>query len=158
MKLKHITKKPEGFADFEETTPQIIEGTLQRTFIKTPWTIEKARTALLEKATERRWNEETGGMALPDGTQLHTTLADQNRITTVIANARLAGVTYVDFKAKSGWIYITIEQLESISGAIALHVQQCFSAERFHHNAITQLTTLEEIENYDLNQWWPTYD
>lgn len=158
MKLKHTTKKPEGFADFQEAAPQVIDGVLQRTYVKTPWELEKARQTLLEKITTKRWEVEVGGMKLPDGTELHTRVDDQNRITTVIANAQLAGVTEVDFKAKSGWVTRTIPQLEQIASAIALHVQRCFTAERLHHEYIAQIPTLEELENYNINQWWPTYE
>jgi len=158
LKIKHTTKAPEGFADFQEDTPQVIDGVLQRTYIKTPWELEKARQALLDKVTAKRWEVEVGGMKLPNGTELHTRVDDQNRITSVIANARLAGVSEVDFKAKSGWVTLTLQELEQIAAAIALHVQECFTAERRHHEYIAQIPTHEELENYNINQWWPTYE
>lgn len=157
MKLKHTSKKPEWFADYQEDTPKVIDGVLQRTYIKTPWELEKARQALLDKITAKRWEVEVGGMKLPNGTELHTRVDNQNRITSVIANAQLAGVSEVDFKAKSGWVTLTLQELEQIAAAIALHVQQCFTAERMHHEYINQIPTLEELENYNIHQWWPTY-
>jgi hypothetical protein len=158
LKLKHTTKKPEGLADYKEDTPKVIDGVLQRTYTKTPWELEKAREVLLGRVTAKRWEVEVGGMKLPNGTELHTRVDDQNRITSVIANARLAGVREVDFKAKSGWVTLTLQELEQIAAAIALHVQGCFTSERRHQEYIVQIPTLEELENYNINQWWPTYE
>lgn len=110
---------------------------------------------LTRAATARRWEVETGGVALPGGLQVDSTTEDQNRITSVIANAELAGVTTVDFKAGSGWVTLTIAELQGIAAAIALHVQACFSAERAHHEAIAVLASLPEARAYDLGQGWP---
>jgi hypothetical protein len=113
---------------------------------------EKAR--LLDAATAKRWEVEAGGVTFPDGTRVGSTTEDQNRITTVIANAQHAGVTSVDFKAASGWLTLSIAELEGVAAAIALHVQACFSAERAHHEAIASLT-LAQARAYDINGGWP---
>lgn len=114
------------------------------------------KAQLLADATAKRWAVETGGVTFPDGTHVSSTTDDQNRITTVIANAALAGVTSVDFKAASGWVTLTMPELQGIAAAIAIHVQGCFSAERAHHDAITALTTLPAARAYDVGQGWPT--
>ncbi len=114
---------------------------------------DKAR--LLAAATARRWEVETGGVSFPDGTRVGTTTEDQNRITTVIANAALAGVSAVDFKAATGWVSLTLAELQGLAAVIALHVQACFTAERAHHEAITELTSIAEVRDYDLSASWP---
>ena len=83
--------------------------------------------ATLQAVSAKRWAVETGGATVG------TTIDDQNRITSVIANAQLAGVASVDFKAQSGWVTLSLTQMQGIAAAIALHVQACFSAERAHH-------------------------
>lgn len=117
--------------------------------------LEAAKAQLLEAATAKRWAVETGGLAFPDGTRIGSTTEDQNRITTVIANAQHAGVTSVDFKAASGWLTLSIAELQGIAAAIALHVQDCFSVERTHHEAVAALTTLAQAQAYDINGGWP---
>lgn len=123
--------------------------------------------ALKEKITNKRWKIETGGLMLPSGVHVATGIDDQNRITSVIANAELAGVEVVDFKAASGWVSVTVAELKAVAAAIALHVQQCFTAERMHHEAIDALEQLhaddaqalqQSLEAYDLEQGWPTTD
>lgn len=115
--------------------------------------------------TKKRWQVETGGITLPSGVQVATGIDDQNRITSVISNASLSGLETVSFKATSGWATLTISELEGIAAAIALHVQQCFSAERTHHETIDELAALHAdnasamrvlFENYDTNEGWPT--
>lgn len=110
---------------------------------------------LTEAATAHRWEVETGGITLPKGVQIKTGTDDQARITSVIANAHLAGVESVDFKAANGWITLTLAEIEAIAGAIALHVQACFAAERAHHEAIEALPTIEDAQQYDITEGWP---
>ena len=36
------------------------------------------------------------------------------------------------------------------------YVEKLFLAEKQHYEAIEQLTTIEEVQNYDLDQFWPS--
>jgi len=123
--------------------------------------------SIKDAMTQKRWEVETGGITLPTGVHVATGIDDQNRITSVIANARLAGLDSVSFKAASGWVTLTLAELEGVAAAIAMHVQQCFSAERAHHEAIDALEQLhadhehalqQALEAYDLEQGWPSTD
>lgn len=120
--------------------------------------------SLKEEITALRWQRETGGLTLPNGVRVATGIEDQNRITSVIANAQLAGVEKVDFKAASGWVTVTVRELQAIAAAIAVHVQACFTAERVHHEAIDALAAQYEgdakalqdaLAAYDTEQGWP---
>lgn len=124
-------------------------------------TVESVKDAI----TNKRWEAETGGIALPTGVRVATGIDDQNRITSVVANAERAGVAEVDFKAGSGWVRVTVAELQSIAAAIALHVQACFSAERAHHEAIDSLEAThagnqealqQALQAYDIEQGWPS--
>lgn len=120
--------------------------------------IEELRQNKLQAATDMRWAVMTGGLTLPGDIQVGTTIDDQNRITSVVANAELAGLTdadEVDFKAASGWVRVTIAEIKAIAGAIGQFVQACYSAERAHHEAIDALATREQIRDYDINVGWP---
>ena len=117
--------------------------------------------------TQKRWEVETGGITLSTGVHVATGIDDQNRITSVIANARLANLDTVSFKAASGWVTLTLDELEGVAVAIAMHVQVCFNAERAHHEAIDALEQLhaddpdtlqQALEGYDIEQGWPATD
>lgn len=117
-------------------------------------TPEQKRAELTNAVTALRWAKETGGLTLPNGITVGTKTEDQNRITTVIANAQLAGVTTVDFKAASGWVTLQLSEVQALAAAIALHVQACFSAERTHHEAIAALNDAA-LDSYDITTGWP---
>jgi len=115
-------------------------------------------TELREQATAVRWSVMTGGMELPGGIRVGTTIDDQNRITSVVANAALAGLAdedEVDFKSLGGWIKISIGQVKVIAGAIGQHVQACYTAERAHHEAIDLLDTPTDMNEYNVYAGWP---
>lgn len=117
--------------------------------------LQSLKAQLAAAVTAKRWAVETGGIEFPDGTRIATAVEDQNRITTVVANAQLAGVESVDFKAATGWVTLTLAEVQGIAAAIAIHVQGCFSVERSHHAAIEGLTTLEQARTYDVGAGWP---
>ncbi len=105
-------------------------------------------------ATACRWSHETGGLTL-GGVRVATALQDQNRIASVLAAMQVAEVDGVDFKADSGWVYLTGAELQGIAAAITAHVQACFSAERAHHEAIDALPDLSAALAYDVTEGWP---
>ena len=120
--------------------------------------LQTLKDSLTAAVTEKRWLCEISGVTLPSGVKVSTTIEDQNRITSVVSNAELAGVATVDFKSASGWVTLSIEQVKGIAVFIARHVQDCFSAERKHHEAIAQLTSLEEVQSYNIDLHWPKYN
>ncbi len=115
-----------------------------------PATLEEAKQQLRERATALRWEHETGGTTV-GGVRVLTGIEDQNRI----AGALVGAPATLDFKAESGWVTLTLEQLQGVAAAITAHVQACFSAERVHHEAIDALETLEEVQEYDIETGWP---
>ena len=133
---------------------ELVEGEYRARYTLAPLPTEQARADLIAAVSAKRWAVETGGITLPGGAVVGTTIDDQNRITSVIANAQLAGVTSVDFKAQSGWVTLSLDHMRGIAAAIALHVQACFTAERAHHEAIAAATDAE-LYGYDINAGWP---
>lgn len=132
---------------------QDVGGTLQRPDAPTA-TLQDAQAELKTKAAAMRWHIETSGITVA-GVRVTTTIEDQNRITSVIANAALAGVQAVDFKAASGWVSLGLAELQGIAASIALYVQHCYSSERAHCEAIDALQTLEAAHAYDIGAGWP---
>ncbi|MEG1584643.1 MAG: DUF4376 domain-containing protein [Anaerovorax sp.] len=139
--------------------------------------VEYFKATLKAQATERRWIHETGGIKFPDTSKppveipvdwpenrpkpqqpmvrINTTIDDQNRIATAIQGMADAKITEVDFKAASGWLRLTREQLAEIAAMIAAHVQACFTKERALHEAIEAVQTMEELNALDVNMGWP---
>lgn len=128
-------------------------GTLDKPEEPAP-TLQALQAELKARAAAMRWRVEAAGITVA-GVRVDTAIADQNRITSVAANAALAGVQAVDFKAASGWVSLGLPELQTIAAAIALHVQACYSAERAHCDAIDALQTLAAAQAYDIGSGWP---
>lgn len=151
-----------GYEDGQTPDPQLTPiSDAEADALRNPPVTAESLKAIV---TAFRWEVETGGITLPDGVTVATGIDDQNRITTVVANARLAGLDEVKFKAASGWITLTLAEVEGIAAAIARHVQACFAAECAHHEAIDALVALHKddpvalqaaLEGYDESQGWP---
>lgn len=151
MKLIHRDKQSD-FYTYTDITVQ--EGDIiTKGRIAKP--IEEIKTTLKDKVTSHRWQVETGGITLPNGARILTAIEDQNRINALMSNIRLSGLTEIDFKAANGWYKMTIPELEDMVKAIAIHLQQCFTAEKLNHEAIDSLTTIEELKSYDWTQHFP---
>lgn len=133
---------------------KLVGGDYRARYTLAPLPAEQVRADLMAAVSAKRWAVETGGLTLPGGATVGTTIDDQNRITSVIANAQLAGVASVDFKAQYGWVTLSLTQMQGIAAAIALHVQACFSAERAHHEAIAAASDAD-LYGYDINAGWP---
>lgn len=119
--------------------------------------LEQQKQRMRDAVTERRWEVMTGGLTLPNGMRVGTTIDDQNRITSVIANAELTGLTdisVVDFKGTDGWVSVTIADIKNIAGAVGRFVQHCYTTEKNHHTAINSLTDIEEVKMYDITSNW----
>lgn len=113
-------------------------------------TLEEMKQQLSERATQLRWERETGGVEI-NGVRVLTGIEDQNRIATALIGAPAT----LDFKAESGWVTLTLAELQGIAAAITTHVQACFTAERAHHEAIYALSTMESAHEYDVEAGWP---
>ncbi len=112
--------------------------------------LAEAKQQLRERATALRWEHETGGITV-GGVRVLTGVEDQNRIATALIGAPAT----LDFKAASGWVTLTLAELQGIADAITAHVQGCFSAERAHHEAIDALESMEAAQAYDVEAGWP---
>lgn len=119
-----------------------------------PRSIDELREHIKAQITEMRWQVETGGVTLPNGIKVKSAKDDQDRITAVLVNMQVSGMTSVDFKAASGWVTLTYEQVGGIAQAVALHVQSCFSMERLHHEAVDALVGRDDLLAYDFLVGW----
>lgn len=133
---------------------ELVGGVYHARYTLSPLPVEQVRADLMDAATSKRWDVMTGGVTLPGGISVGTTIDDQNRVTSVIANAQLAGVESMDFKAQSGWVTLSLDQVRGIAAAVALHVHACYAAERAHHEAIAAASETE-LMAYDINTGWP---
>lgn len=115
------------------------------------------KAALLQATTAKRWQIETGGITLSDGTRVLTAIEDQNRISQAATNGVRLNFESVMFKdAQGAWVELPLAKLIAVADAVALHVQACFAAESVHHAAISALASIPAAQSYDIGTGWPT--
>lgn len=105
------------------------------------------RTQMFAGLASLRWQRETGGIALPDGSQVSTTRESQAQITSAV-NSLQNGliVEPVAWKLASGWADLTAAQVTAVAGAVADHVKRCFAAERAMQ---VQMEALADLAGFD---------
>ena len=81
--------------------------------------------------SDLRWQRETGGLTLPDGTIVSTTRESQSLIIGTVLGIQTGLITGpVPWKANSGWVDMNGPEIIALGAAVAQHVQRCFAAER----------------------------
>jgi hypothetical protein len=100
-------------------------------------------------AATKRWERETGGIALPDGYHIATDPVAQSKIAaakTAFDNGAISGP--IDFKMKDGWVSADADMVTAIYSAVVVHVQMCYAKEREVAEAIAngKILTKEEID------------
>ena len=98
--------------------------------------------------SDLRWQRETGGITLPDGTEISTTRESQSLIIGTVLGIQTGLITGpVAWKAESGWVNLTGPEIIAMAAAVAQHVQKCFAAERA---TSVMLETLENNPTLDI--------
>jgi hypothetical protein len=114
-----------------------------------PRGLEEARSALLQQVAAARWKREVAGIQVGE-IQVGTCASDQSRLTSILSAAAMGVIEDVKFKAESGWVTLTFEQLRQVACAVAAHVQACFAAEMVHHDAIMAIDSVDALDGYDI--------
>lgn len=109
------------------------------------------RTALKELAAKLRWEIETSGTELENGTQIATERDDQTNVTKAYSTLSSGLKTVVDFKSASGWVSVDLTALTPIAEVVADHVQSAYSAERAVGEAM-DLLNVEELRALNVGQ------
>jgi hypothetical protein len=118
-------------------------------------TLAELKDRLTADVADLRWQKETSGIEV-DGISISTTREARAEFKQLLADAAEASLQVVDFKAASGFVTLTVEQMRGIARAITAYVQSQFSAERMHQEAIAALTSIDAALAYDINAGWPT--
>lgn len=116
--------------------------------------ITKEKAKLKDQVTSLRYSVETNGITLPSGERIATDVKSQIKISGALAYLTLNPTLTIDWKGMNGWTALNYDQVKAIANAVGLHVQGVFSNEKQHHDAIDALTTVQELEMYDINTGW----
>lgn len=151
--------------DLRLSAPEKIEGVWTQNYEVVPLDAAQVQENLMRerqnakaKIREKKWQLEVQGIVIPGGGYVSTRVEDQNRITSVLVIAPKAGVETIDFESTTGFVTLTIAELEQISIAIGLRVQALYSASRFHQDLVDTFTQAAQFDDYlsnGIHQNWP---
>lgn len=112
--------------------------------------VEDWRAATIARLADVRFNSETAGVELPDGSQIRTDRESQAQVNAAYATLRDGFVSAADFKGANGWMDITLDEVTPIAEAVARHVQPCFTAERRVSDQVAAAATAEDLVGINL--------
>lgn len=108
-------------------------------------TLAEVKTAKLAELAQARWEQETGGLTLPDGTEIRTDRESQALLTGAAFSATLDTETLIEWKGATGWVVLTPQQILQIAGLVRQHVQGAFSKEKALSERVRVCSTAEEL-------------
>ncbi|MGU3475628.1 DUF4376 domain-containing protein [Methylobacterium sp. D48H] len=88
----------------------------------------KVQADLVAYAATKRYAVETGGIVV-GGAKVATDRDSQGMIGNAFAYVTASGAASVRFKAASGWIALSADQVKALALAVGAHVQAAFAAE-----------------------------
>ena len=112
--------------------------------------IEQAKLALLEALANSRWQLETGGVTLDDGSEVLTDTSNQARLSATYGRLVNGSLTETPWKFANGWRWVTTEGLRPVEQAVAAHVDACFRAEMEVAELINS-ATIDNIQALDVS-------
>lgn len=99
----------------------------------------------LEELANARFLQETGGLTLPDGTEIRTDRESQALLTGAAFAATMDSETLIEWKGSNGWVVLTPQQVLQIAALVRQHVQAAFSKERELSDRVRASSTQEEL-------------
>ena len=116
--------------------------------------LARAKKDRISELAALRYQHETAGITL-NGMVIETDRQSQALITGAWSFSQLNPAVLIDWKGVTGWVQIDAATISAVAGAVASHVQACFSTERVHAEAITALETSDAVTAYDITTGWP---
>lgn len=132
--------------------PIRIDNTFIQHWKAVPLPLSEAKANLKRYVAERRWQTETGGVTLPDGTHLPTDVEARTRFGTALSGCPADGT--VSVKLDGEFHTLTHAEMTALVTAIATHVQVCFDHERDLHECIDAAETIADLEALDVTTGW----
>jgi len=96
---------------------------------------------MLAQLAEQRYAFEVAGLELSSGLRIDTDRESQAQLNSSYTDLKNGLIPNTDWKAANGWEVVTLEQMEPIAQAMAVHRRACFRGERVVITAIQNADT-----------------
>ncbi|SDG19292.1 protein of unknown function [Sulfitobacter delicatus] len=108
------------------------------------------RAHLLDGLADLRWQRETGGITLPDGTPVRTDRHTQSQLTAAVVQVQAGVLSEVRWKLDTGFVTLSGPEITAIATAVTGHVAACFAAEETVAAQIAAAATVEDLRAIDI--------
>jgi hypothetical protein len=109
--------------------------------------LDKYKETKRQEIANARWQTETGGLTLPDGTVVKTDRESQSLLMGAALFAKEDPTYTVNWKGENGWVVLDAQTILYLASQVRAHVQSCFDKEKALHDMIDAATTVEEIKS-----------
>lgn len=130
--------------------PTFENGVLTQQWNIVPRPLDTIKEELTAELAAHRYEVETGGVTLPDGSRILTDRESQAQLTSAYQSLSMPFVESIEWKAAEGWVTVTEAELRPIAQAVAQHVQGCFKAERIVSEQIAAAENAEALYGIDV--------
>ena len=108
-------------------------------------TLEEVKADKLAELAQARWEQETGGLTLPDGTAIKTDRESQALLTGAALKALQDPEYSCWWKADGGWVRLDSKTILYLAEAVRGHVQSCFDREKILAERVGKAQTILEV-------------
>jgi hypothetical protein len=108
--------------------------------------LEDAKSMKLDELANARWEEEVGGLVLPNGMEVKTDRESQALMTGASLKALQDPEYTCNWKGANGWVVLDAMTIMYIGEAVRAHVQACFDKEMALSEAVVRATTDDQIQ------------
>jgi len=130
--------------------PQYVKGewriVLLKDLLPPEPTLDELKAQKLAELAQARWEQETGGLTLPDGTVIKTDRESQSLLTGASLYVLQNASATVEWKGENGWVTLSASDLQQIAMLVRNHVQACFSKERELGEKVEACETAEDVQ------------
>lgn len=157
-KGRWLPDTPPTYDPMVYTIAPVVPVPANATAITYTQTLRPAADVLADKLAllaDLRFRKETAGIVV-GGVGIKTDRESQALISGAYSSLKNGLLTSIDWKGATGWVTVTLAQLEPIAQAVANHVQACFTRERQHNDAIQAVVNNQvQVAAYDITTGWP---
>lgn len=109
-------------------------------------TLDEVKAEKIAELAQTRWEQETGGLTLPDGTEIKTDRESQALLTGASLYALQNASSTVEWKGVNGWVTLTATEIMQIATLVRNHVQAQFSKERDYAEKVNACGTVKDVQ------------
>lgn len=120
--------------------------------------LDQVKSNLLDQIAQKRWEVETGGITLPDGTKVDTDRESSQQKIKAAFDEAMKDENYVvnNWKVRKGvFVTLTNAQLRLIGQAVLAHIQACFDKEAALSAQILAAPDYATLMAIKINKGWP---